>query len=64
MNVKIVSKDIVLFKSIEKKKNYSESGIITFKSGELIHEITRNLNSENSEKDIIFYLCKKKEAKV
>lgn len=64
LDVKIVSKDIVLFKSIDKKKNYSESGIITFKSGELIHEITRNLNSENSEKDIIFYLCKKKEAKV
>ena len=64
MDVKIVSKDIVLFKSIDKKKNYSESGIITLKSGELIHEITRNLNSENSEKDIIFYLCKKKEAKV
>ncbi len=64
LDVKIVSKDIVLFKSIDKKKNYSESGIITFKSGELIHEITRNLNSENSEKDITFYSCKKKEAKV
>ena len=64
LDVKIVSKDVVLFKSIDKKKNYSESGIITLKSGELIHEITRNLNSENSEKDITFYLCKKKEAKV
>jgi hypothetical protein len=51
----------VLFKSIDKKNNYSESGILTRKSGELIHEITRNIKSENSEKDILFYYCKKRE---
>ena len=62
LNVKIVNKDVVLFKSIDQEKNYSESGIITRKTGELIHEITRNIKSENSEKDISFYSCRKKKA--
>ncbi len=60
LNVKVVNKDIVLFKAIDKKKNYSESGIINRKSGELVHEITRNVESENSEKDISFYSCSKR----
>ena len=60
LNVKVVNKDIVLFKAIDKKKNYSESGIINRKSGELVHEITRNVKSENSEKDISFYSCNKR----
>ena len=64
LNVKIVNKNVVLFKSIDKEKNYSESAIIDRKSGELIHEITRNIKSENSEKDISFYSCSKKEKKV
>ena len=64
LNVKIVNKDIVLFKSIDKEKNYSESAIIDRKSGELIHEITKNIKSENSEKYIFFYSCKKREKKV
>jgi hypothetical protein len=64
LNVKIVNKDVVLFKAIDQKKNYSESAIIDRKSGELIHEITRNFKSENSEKDISFYSCSKKEKKV
>jgi hypothetical protein len=57
LNVKIVNKDVVLFKAIDQKKKYSESAIIDRKSGELIHEITRNIKSENSEKDISFYSC-------
>ena len=64
LNVKIVNKDVVLFKAIDKEKNYSESAIIDRKSGELIHEITRNIKSENSEKDISFYSCSQKEKKV
>ena len=64
LNVKIVNKDVVLFKAVDKEKNYSESAIIDRKSGELIHEITRNIKSENSEKDISFYSCSKKEKKV
>ena len=63
-DVKVVNKDVVLFKAFNKEKNYSESGIITRKSGELVHEITRGINSNNFEKDISFYLCRKNEKKV
>ena len=64
LNVKVVNKDIVLFKSIDQENNYSESGIITRKTGELVHEITRNFKSENAEKYISIYLCIKHEQKV
>ena len=56
-DVKVVNKDIVLFKAFDKNKNYSESGIINRKSGELVHEITKDLKSDNFEKDISFYTC-------
>ena len=58
LEVKIVNTDVVLFKGLDKNKNYSESGIINRKSGELVHEITRDINSETTEKDITFYDCK------
>ncbi len=64
LNVKIVNKDVVLFKAIDQIKNYSESGIINRKSGELVHEITRNIKSENTEKDITFYSCRKRNTNV
>ena len=64
LNVKVVNKDVVLFKSIDQENNYSESGIITRKTGELIHEITRNLKSENAEKYISIYSCIKHDQKV
>ena len=52
LNVKIVNKDVVLFKAIDQENNYSESGIINRKSGELVHEITKNVQKANSEKNI------------
>ena len=55
--VKVVNKDIVLFKAFDEEKNYSESGIINRKSGELVHEITKDLKSDNFEKVISFYRC-------
>tara|TARA_X000000368_G_scaffold346595_1_gene285978 strand:- start:166 stop:624 length:459 start_codon:yes stop_codon:yes gene_type:complete len=61
LSVKVVNKDVILFKAIDKNSNYSESGIIDRKTGELVHEITKNIKSENSEKDITFYLCSKRE---
>ena len=64
LNVKIVNKDVVLFKSIDQKNNYSESGIITRKTGELIHEITKNIKSENTEKYISIYSCVEYDKKV
>jgi hypothetical protein len=56
-DVKVVNQNIVLFKAFDDDKNYSESGIIDRKSGDLVHEITKNLKSENFEKDIFFYTC-------
>jgi len=64
LNVKVVNKDIILFKAIDQVKKYSESAIIDRTSGELVHEITRNIKSKNSEKEIFFYLCVKQEKKV
>mgnify|MGYP006193682167 CR=1 FL=1 len=56
-DVKVVNKDIVLFKAFDEEKNYSESGIINRKSGKLVHEVTIDLKSDNFEKDISFYNC-------
>jgi hypothetical protein len=56
-DVKVVNKDIVLFKAFDEGKNYSESGIINRKSGELVHEVTKDIKSDNFEKDISFYKC-------
>ena len=64
LNVKVVNKDVVLFKSIDQEKNYSESGIITRKTGELIHEITKNIKSKNAEKYISIYSCTRNDKKV
>ena len=61
LSVKVVNKDIVLFKAIDNNSSYSESGIIDRKTGELVHEITKKIKSENSEKDITFYSWSKKE---
>ena len=57
LDVKVVNKDIVLFKAFDGEKNYSESGIINRKSGELVHEVTKEIKSDNFEKDIYFYKC-------
>ena len=57
LDVKVVNKDIVLFKAFDEERNYSESGIINRKSGELVHEITKKIKSDNFEKDISFYKC-------
>jgi hypothetical protein len=56
-DVKVVNKEIVLFKAFDEEKNYSESGIINRKSGELVHEVTKDIKSDNFEKDISFYTC-------
>ena len=56
-DVKVVNKDIVLFKAFDEDKNYSESGIINRSSGELVHEITKDLKTDDFKKDISFYKC-------
>ena len=56
-DVKVVNKEIILFKAFDEEKNYSESGIINRRSGELVHEVTKDIKSDNFEKDISFYTC-------
>ena len=57
--VKVVNKDIILFKAFNEDRNYSESSIIDRKTGELVHEITKNIKTDNVEKEISFYNCSK-----
>jgi len=57
--VKVVNKDIILFKAFNKDRDYSESSIIDRTTGELVHEITKNIKTDNVEKEIIFYSCSK-----
>ncbi len=58
LEVKILNKDIFLIQAFDKERNYSESAVYTRKTGELIHEITINIEQEVKEKDISFYSCK------
>ena len=58
LEVKISNKDVVLIQAFDDDKNYSESAVLTIKTGELIHEITKNIKLEDKEKDISFYSCK------
>ena len=59
LEVKISNKDIILIQAFDQERNYSESAVFTRSTGELIHEITRKINSDEKEKDISFYSCKK-----
>ena len=58
LEVKISNQDIVLIQAFDEERNYSESAVFTKKTGELIHEITKNIKQEEKEKDISFYSCK------
>ena len=58
LEVKISNKDIFLIQAFDKDRKYSESAVYTKKTGELIHEITKNIKLENQVKDISFYKCK------
>tara|TARA_B100001057_G_scaffold54313_1_gene48227 strand:- start:247 stop:702 length:456 start_codon:yes stop_codon:yes gene_type:complete len=58
LEVRIANRDIVLIQAFDKDRNYSESAVFTKKTGELIHEITKNIKEKGKEKDISFYSCK------
>ena len=58
LEVRISNRDIVLIQAFDKDRNYSESAVFTKKTGELIHEITKNIKEKEKEKDISFYSCK------
>ena len=59
LELKIVNKDIILIRAFDDNTRYSESAVFTKKTGEFIHEITRNIDAEEKEKEkeISFYKC-------
>ncbi|MDA9721020.1 hypothetical protein N9U51_02650 [Candidatus Pelagibacter sp.] len=59
-NVRIAKNDTILFKNIDKEKKYSESVFLNRSTGELIHEVTKNMNTKDNEKYISFFDCNKK----
>ena len=59
LEVKISNKDIIIIQAFDQERNYSESAVFTRSTGEFIHEITKKINSDEKEKDISFYSCKK-----
>ena len=61
LEVKVTNEDIVLIKGFSEDRNYSESAVFTIRTGELIHEITKNIKGIKSkkEKDVSFFNCVK-----
>ncbi len=59
-NVRIAKNDTILFKNIDIKKKYSESVFLNRSTGELIHEVTKNMNTKDNEKYISFFSCNNK----
>ena len=58
-DVRIAKNDTILFKNIDFKKKYSESVFLNRSTGELIHEVTKNINTKDNEKYISFFGCTK-----
>ena len=58
-DVRIAKNDTILFKNIDKEKKYSESVFLNRSTGELIHEVTKNMNTKDNEKYISFFGCTK-----
>ena len=58
-DVRIAKNDTILFKNIDKEKKYSESVFVYRSPGELIHEVTNNMNTKDNEKYISFFGCTK-----
>ena len=58
-DVRIAKNDTILFKNIDIKKRYSESVFLNRSTGELIHEITKNIKTKENEKYISFFCCTK-----
>ncbi len=56
-DVRIAKNDTILFKNIDVKKKYSESVFLNRSTGELIHEVTKNMNTKDNEKYISFFRC-------
>ena len=56
-DTQILKDNTILLRVLSNDEKYSESVFINKSSGEMLHEITTNINSENQGKEISFYTC-------
>ena len=57
LDTQILKDNTILLRVLTNDENYSESVFINKSSGEMLHEITSNINTENQSKEITFYSC-------
>ena len=56
-DTQILKNVTILLRVLSKDQNYSESVFISKSSGEMLHEITTDIKSENKGKEISFFNC-------
>ena len=56
-DTQILKDNTILLRILSNDETYSESVFINKSSGEMLHEITFNINTENQGKEISFYTC-------
>ncbi len=56
-DTQILKNNTILLRILNNDESYSESVFINKSSGEMLHEITLNINMENQGKIITFYTC-------
>ena len=56
-DTQILKDNTILLRVLSNDEKYSESVFINKSSGEMLHEITLNINMENQGKIITFYTC-------
>ena len=56
-DTQILKDNTILLRVLNSDESYSESVFINKSSGEMLHEITTNINEKNQGKEISFYTC-------
>ena len=56
-DTQIIKDNTILLRVLTNDEKYSESVFINKSTGEMLHEITTNINTENQGKEISFYTC-------
>ena len=56
-DTQILKDNTILLRVLSNDEKYSESVFINKSSGEMLHEITTNINEKNQGKEISFYTC-------
>ena len=56
-DTQIIKDNTILLRVLTNDEKYSESVFINKSTGDMLHEITTNINTENQGKEISFYTC-------